>query len=96
MIYFLSKKLHQDVGIEAILECINSLLFIRNLPKTLGRRESTIIVHSPISYEVLQPCLRFYNSSNPGIYISQTYLVDIRYLVFTILQRALKLDINLQ
>lgn len=71
LINFLSKQLNQSTSIGPILECINALLYTRNSPffkkKTLSRRESSIIVHSPISYEVLRPCLQFYTHESQGI-----------------------------
>ncbi len=87
LINFLSKQLNQSSSLGHILECINALLSTRNSPffgKNLSRRETTIIVHSPISYEVLRPCLNYYSDE----------CQDIRLLVFAILEKALKLDLT--
>jgi hypothetical protein len=97
LINFLAKQLNQSNNIIPILECINALLYTRNSPffrkKTLSRRESSIIVHSPISYEVLRPCLNYYSNESQGLPFKLT-LTDIRFLVFTILEKALKLDVS--
>jgi hypothetical protein len=91
MTHYLTSRLVQAKHKKPLLECVDALLSSRmsllEYPSTVAAvstpdKSAAPVAHAPISFDVLKPVLAFYNDGHEAT----------RVLVFSILDKALKLD----